>query len=126
MLVHPEFAEFKKKYDKRVPQVVWTTLVADLETPVSAMLKLADGRPYSFLLESVEGGATSVVGFADYEVRGNVAVMPHTVISSDRRGHGLGDVLVGAAVQELRDRGLTIDPVCWFVADYLERHPSQH
>lgn len=78
------------------------------------------------LVESVEGGATSVVGFADYEVRGNVAVMPHTVISSDRRGHGLGDVLVGAAVQELRGRGLTIDPVCWFVADYLERHPSQH
>src|SRR3546814_579307 len=32
-------------------------MVADLETPVSAMLKLADGRPNSFLLESVEGGA---------------------------------------------------------------------
>jgi anthranilate synthase component 1 len=31
--------------------------VADLETPVSAFLKLAEGRPYSFLLESVEGGA---------------------------------------------------------------------
>ena len=40
-----------------LPQVVWTTLVADLETPVSAMLKLAEGRPNSFLLESVEGGA---------------------------------------------------------------------
>ena len=36
--------------------LAWTTLVADLETPVSAMLKLADGRPMSFLLESVEGG----------------------------------------------------------------------
>jgi anthranilate synthase component 1 len=31
--------------------------VADLETPVSAMLKLADGKPNSFLFESVEGGA---------------------------------------------------------------------
>ena len=37
--------------------MVWTSLVADLETPVSAMLKLAEGRPYSCLLESVEGGA---------------------------------------------------------------------
>jgi anthranilate synthase component 1 len=36
---------------------VWTKLVADLETPVSAMLKLADGQANSFLLESVEGGA---------------------------------------------------------------------
>ena len=45
---------------------MWTTLVADLETPVSAMLKLADGRPNSFLLESVEGGAVrgrySIIG----------------------------------------------------------------
>ncbi|MDD9877971.1 MAG: anthranilate synthase component I [Magnetovibrio sp.] len=32
-------------------------LIADLETPVSAMLKLAADAPNSFLLESVEGGA---------------------------------------------------------------------
>jgi len=36
--------------------VVWCTLVADLETPVSAYLKLGGGKPMSFLLESVEGG----------------------------------------------------------------------
>ncbi len=35
---------------------VWKTLIADLETPVSAYLKLAEGEKYSFLLESVEGG----------------------------------------------------------------------
>jgi len=39
------------------PQVVWTRLVGDLETPVSAMLKVADRHAFSFLLESVEGGA---------------------------------------------------------------------
>jgi anthranilate synthase component I len=53
----PELAEFVASYEAGRPQVVWTSLVADLETPVSAMLKLAEGRPYSFLLESVEGGA---------------------------------------------------------------------
>lgn len=53
----PDFAAFEKAYGKGRPQVVWTTLVADLETPVSAMLKLAEGQPNSFLLESVEGGA---------------------------------------------------------------------
>ena len=46
--------------------MVWTRLVADLETPVSAMLKVAHERPNSFLLESVEGGATrgrySIIG----------------------------------------------------------------
>ncbi len=35
---------------------VYAELLADLETPVSAYLKLAAGEPYAFLLESVEGG----------------------------------------------------------------------
>jgi len=62
----PPLAEFAKRYAAGTPQVVWMRLVADLETPVSAYLKLAAGRPMSFLLESVEGGATrgrySVIG----------------------------------------------------------------
>jgi len=35
---------------------VYAELLADLETPVSAYIKLAAGEPYAFLLESVEGG----------------------------------------------------------------------
>ena len=57
MAPSPELADFVSAYGAGRPQVVWTSLVADLETPVSAMLKLAEGRPYSFLLEWVEGGA---------------------------------------------------------------------
>ena len=57
MEVFPDPEAFAGAYDAGRPQVVWTRLVADLETPVSAMLKLADGRANSFLLESVEGGA---------------------------------------------------------------------
>ncbi|MFQ5955533.1 MAG: anthranilate synthase component I [Kiloniellales bacterium] len=57
MKPEPAFSSFAEGYAAGRPQLVWTRLVADLETPVSAMLKLADGRPNSFLLESVEGGA---------------------------------------------------------------------
>ncbi|MGH6832086.1 MAG: anthranilate synthase component I family protein, partial [Methyloceanibacter sp.] len=64
--IEPDFPGFARRYDEGVPQVAWTRLVADLETPVSAMLKLAHERPNSFLLESVEGGATrgrySIIG----------------------------------------------------------------
>ncbi len=64
----PPRAEFAARYRAGTPQVVWTRLVADLETPVSAMLKLSDGRPMSCLLESVEGGAVrgrySIIGIA--------------------------------------------------------------
>ena len=35
---------------------VWTEVLADLETPVSAFLKLGEGRDNAFLFESVQGG----------------------------------------------------------------------
>ena len=66
MALHPATTAFTKNYDLSKPQVVWTDLVADMETPVSTMLKLAKGQPNSFLLESVERGANrgrySIVG----------------------------------------------------------------
>ena len=64
--VSPGLTAFSAGYAAGHTQVVWTRLVADLETPVSAYLKVADKRPMSFLLESVEGGASrgrySVIG----------------------------------------------------------------
>lgn len=54
----PDREAFLAAYERGRPQVVWTSLVADLDTPVSAYLKLAESRPYSFLFESVEKGVT--------------------------------------------------------------------
>jgi anthranilate synthase component 1 len=56
MEISPAFDAFAPRYTGGKPVLVWTSLVADLETPVSAMLKLAAGKPMSFLFESVEGG----------------------------------------------------------------------
>lgn len=66
MQIEPRAEAFAGTYGRGAPQVVWTTLVADLETAVSAFIKVAGGRAMSFLLESVEGGATrgrySIIG----------------------------------------------------------------
>jgi anthranilate synthase component 1 len=66
MQIEPQASAFAKRYAAGEAQVVWTTLVADLETPVSAFLKIAGNRPLSFLFESVEGGAVrgrySIIG----------------------------------------------------------------
>src|ERR1700753_2567442 len=66
MQIEPPPSAFAEAYARGEPQALWTTLVADLETPVSAFLQSADGRPMSFLLESVEGGAVrgrySIIG----------------------------------------------------------------
>jgi len=57
MNITPAFDDFAHRWRAGKHQVVWTTLVSDLETPVSAMLKLGQGKPFAFLLESIEGGA---------------------------------------------------------------------
>jgi anthranilate synthase component 1 len=66
MEVGPGEPEFSARYRAGTPQLVSTTLVGDLETPVSAFLKLAGAKPNAFLLESVEGGAVrgrySIIG----------------------------------------------------------------
>ncbi len=53
--VDPE--AFARAWNAGIPQVVVRRRIDDLETPVSAYLKVGTGRPYAFLLESVEGGA---------------------------------------------------------------------
>jgi anthranilate synthase component 1 len=66
MAIEPEFSAFARVYDSNSPQVLYTRLIADLETPVSAFLKLGEGRDNVFLLESVQGGETrgrySIIG----------------------------------------------------------------
>ncbi len=66
MTYQPDYDSFRAAYERGEAQIVTTRLVADLETPVSAMLKLARNTRYSFLLESVEGGAVrgrySIIG----------------------------------------------------------------
>jgi anthranilate synthase component 1 len=55
--IEPAFETFGCMHAAGQPQLVWTRLVDDLETPVSAYLKIAHGEPFAFLFESVEGGA---------------------------------------------------------------------
>lgn len=55
-MIFPDFSQFSldAKHGNFVP--VYQEWVADLDTPVSAWYKVCAGQPYSFLLESVEGG----------------------------------------------------------------------
>ena len=80
MPISPDYDHFAFTYEKGEAQIVSTRLVADLETPVSAMLKLTRNAKYSFLLESVEGGAVrgrySIIGMNPdviWKVSGNKA-----------------------------------------------------
>jgi anthranilate synthase component 1 len=66
MDLSPTFDVFTRAWHAGKNQTVWTGIVSDTETPVSAMLKLGHSKPYCFLLESIEGGAVrgrySIIG----------------------------------------------------------------
>ncbi|HEY9741626.1 MAG TPA: anthranilate synthase component I [Coleofasciculaceae cyanobacterium] len=55
-MISPDFSQFSALAEQGNFVPVYQEWVADLETPVSAWYKVCAGQPYSFLLESVEGG----------------------------------------------------------------------
>jgi len=65
MQLTPSYEEFAAKYEAGENQVVYSRLAADLDTPVSVMLKLSDAQKDSFILESVTGG----------EIRGRYSII---------------------------------------------------
>ena len=65
MALTPSFDAFAPGFEAGQNQVVYARLAADLDTPVSLMLKLAGARTDSFILESVTGG----------EVRGRYSII---------------------------------------------------
>ena len=88
MKLFPSPEEFAVRYEAGHSQVVWTTLVADLDTPVSVLLKMAGDSPNSFLLESVEGGEVrgrySIIGMKPdliWRCRGNRAEVNHSALT---------------------------------------------
>lgn len=61
----PDFATFEKGWAQGRNQIVNARIAADLDTPVSLMLKLGEARGDTFMLESVTGG----------EIRGRYSVV---------------------------------------------------
>lgn len=65
-----------------------------------------------------------LVGVADYRLDGDVVVFPHTEIRPDKQGRGLGAVLVQGALDDVRSEGRHIVAYCWYVAEFVDRHPE--
>ena len=65
-----------------------------------------------------------LAGFVQYNMRGGRLILVHTEIHEDRAGHGLASILVAAALDDIRTRGLHIVPVCPFVESFIRHHPE--
>jgi predicted GNAT family acetyltransferase len=67
---------------------------------------------------------TALAGFITYEVVPGGLVFVHTETEPGFEGRGVAGHLAGAALDEVRVRGLHVTPRCPFVASYIERHPE--
>ena len=65
-----------------------------------------------------------VAGIADYHLRGDTLVVPHTEIDRARRGQGLGAELVRGMLDQVRAAGRSVVPHCWYVAQFMDENPE--
>lgn len=72
--------------------------------------------------DSAEGSV--LAGVEEYSRDGDVVSFLHTEIYPRFEGHGLASVLVRAALDDLRARGLHLNAVCSYVVAFIAKHPE--
>jgi predicted GNAT family acetyltransferase len=79
----------------------------------------ADERRYELLVGGEHAGELV------YRDRGsNVLAFLHTEVDQTLQRRGLGSALVAGALDDARERGFRVVPLCPFVAAYVRRHPA--
>ncbi|HZG92381.1 MAG TPA: GNAT family N-acetyltransferase [Pseudonocardia sp.] len=82
------------------------------------VVDLPEARRFEVLVDGERAG------LAAYRLRADRIVFLHTEIDDAHEGRGLGGVLVRAALDSARERGLRVVPICPFVKGWIERHPD--
>jgi predicted GNAT family acetyltransferase len=63
-----------------------------------------------------------LAGFAEYVQQDGRIVILHTETEPGFEGKGVGGKLATGALDDVRKRGLTVVPMCPFIAGYIDRH----
>jgi predicted GNAT family acetyltransferase len=66
----------------------------------------------------------AVLSEITYSVSGDAVIIEHTTTPVAHRGNGYAAELTGAALDDLRARGLRLVPACPYTRAYLRRHPE--
>lgn len=67
-----------------------------------------------------------LAGFAQYRLDGERITIFHTEVEPEYEGHGVGEELARGALDDVRRRGLSLVPLCPFIAGYIHRHPADY
>lgn len=72
----------------------------------------------------------ALAGFAAYLLhpaygdRPDVVVFTHTEVEPDFQGQGVAQDLARRSLDQVRERGLKVQPRCPFIAAYIRKHPE--
>jgi predicted GNAT family acetyltransferase len=65
-----------------------------------------------------------LAGFIQYRLQDERVTMVHTEVEPAHEGQGVGSELAKAALEDARERGLKVVPLCPFIARYVRRQPE--
>jgi predicted GNAT family acetyltransferase len=65
-----------------------------------------------------------LAGFTEYKTRPGIIAFIHTEVDEGFQGRGLGERLIGYALDDARKRGLAVLPFCPFVRSFIQSHPD--
>ncbi|UYM03509.1 GNAT family N-acetyltransferase [Solicola gregarius] len=91
---------------------------------------MTDAQPERSVADAPERSRFEIIvdgrlaGFAEYQLGDGVITFTHTEIGDEYAGQGLGSTLVRTALDDVRARGLSVRPLCPYVAAYIKRHPE--
>ena len=67
-----------------------------------------------------------LAGFADYKVIEDTVTFPHTEVDPAFGGRGVGSALVEFALENVKEQGKFVAPICPFVAKAISKKPDQY
>ena len=62
--------------------------------------------------------------FVEYIRAQDKIYLTHTEVPPALEGKGIGSALVKQALEDIKDKNLTLVPLCPFVAMYIKKHPE--
>jgi predicted GNAT family acetyltransferase len=67
-------------------------------------------------------GDGNLAGFVTYQLTGDVIAYTHTETEPGYEGKGVASTLARAVMDDARDRGRTVVPICPFIHSWLDKH----
>ncbi len=64
------------------------------------------------------------LAFVAYETKPDRLILVHTEVPPALAGRGVGSALARAVLDDIRRRGLRVEPRCPFIAAFIKRHPD--